>query len=275
MVIPFILGVYYSFTDWNTLSPNPNWLGLKNYTSMFSDISLLHSFIITVIFSAINITCVNVLAFFFSLLVTGKLKGTNVYRSGFFTPNLIGGLVLGFLWKFIFSQVIPAIGNTIGSEKIADIMFLADPNLALLAIAIVCTWQYAGYIMLIYIAGIQNISSSVIEASCIDGTTYFQRLRYIVFPMLASSFTIAIFLTLINSFKQFDVNVSLTGGGPARFFMGQAIKGTQLFAMNIYDQAFSYNQSAAAQARAVLFFLILVIVSLIQVYFNKKREVEL
>ncbi|MDR1704363.1 MAG: sugar ABC transporter permease [Clostridiales bacterium] len=275
MIIPFILGVYYSFTDWNAVSMNINWVGISNYREVFSNPRFLHSFYITTMYALLNIVAVNVVAFALALLVTGKLKGANFYRSGFFIPNLIGGLVLGFLWQFILNTVLPSTGSVMGIEWLRNLMPLAKPNQALGSIVVVSTWQYAGYIMMIYIAGIQNVSDSLLEAAQIDGATYFQRLRHILFPMIAPAFTIASFLTLVNSFKQFDVNVSLTNGGPPKTFMDMTVNSTDLLALNIYKEAFTYNRLYSAQARSVIFFIVLTGVSLIQVYFNKKREVEL
>lgn len=275
MIIPFFVGVYYSFTDWNAISSVINWVGIENYRGIFQDPGFLHSFYITTVYAVYNIVAVNVVAFGLALLVTTKLRGAKFYRSGFFVPNLIGGLVLGFLWQFVFNTVLPATGYAFEIEWLSRLLMLAVPGQALASIVIVSTWQYAGYIMLIYIAGINNVSESLMEAAQIDGATYWQRLRHILFPMIAPSFTISMFLTLINSFKQFDTNVSLTNGGPPTTFMNSTVMSTEFLALNIYKEAFSFNRLYAAQARAVIFFLIIVVISVIQVYFNKKREVEL
>lgn len=275
MIVPFVMGVYYSFTDWNATSTAVNWVGIDNYRSIFSDSKFVHAFLITSLFALLNILAVNIVSFALALLVTGSLKGTNFYRAGFFIPNLIGGLILGFVWQFIFNTVLPSTGYALNIEWLANLMFLAKSNSALAGIVIVNTWQYAGYVMLIYIAGIQNVPNSLLEAAQIDGATYMDRLKHILFPMIAPSFTVAAFLTIVNSFKQFDVNVSLTNGGPAKTFMGMTVNSTELLALNIYKEAFSFNKMYSGQARAVIFFLVLVVVSLVQVYFSKKREVEL
>jgi raffinose/stachyose/melibiose transport system permease protein len=221
---------------------------------------------------------INLVAFALALLVTSELRLKHIYRVGFFVPNLIGGLILGYIWQFIFNNAIPSLGNLIPSFK-----FLSDPNnlmlskntSALIAMVIVGTWQYAGYIMMIYIAAIENVPQELHEAAKIDGATPWIRLKAITIPMAAQAFTVTMFLTLVNSFKQFDVNVSLTSGGPSTMLFGKPILGTELIALNIYNTAFISNNLAQGQARAVVFFLVLAIISIIQVYVNKKKEIEL
>ena len=276
IIIPFFMGIYYSFTDWNAITGTTViWVGIKNYLAIMTDITFLHSFLVTVAYAVISIIVLNVCAFFLALLVTSKLKFKGIYRTGFFLPNVIGGLILGYIWQFIFNNAIPSFGGMIGSIWLKEHQFLADRNLALLAIVIVGTWQYAGYLMMIYVAAIQGIPDSLIEAAEIDGVNYGQRLRHIVFPLVAPAFTVSMFLTLINSFKQFDVNYSLTAGGPSGMFMGRALMTNQFLALNIYQTAFSYRQLAQGQAKAVVFFIVLAVISLIQVRANKKKEIEM
>ncbi len=280
IVIPFLLGVYYSFTNWSAtarLGGSLKAVGLRNFAGILKDPSFTYSFILTVVYTVLNMIVINVISFSLAMLVTRKLKGRNVYRAGFFVPNLIGGLILGYVWQFIFNNAIPSIGTMIGFASWADAenLLLAKSTTATIAMVLVGTWQYAGYIMVIYVAAIETIPQELVEAAQIDGASPFRRLRAITLPMTRQAFTITIFLTLVNSFKQFDVNVSLTGGGPSAMFLGQPIYGTQLLAMNIYNQGFKSNDMAGGQARAVVFFLVLVIVSIIQVSVNKKREIEL
>jgi len=276
IIIPFFLGMYYSFTDWNAITGTEvKWVGLRNFIAIMSDITFLHSFMITTLYAFFNIIVLNVVAFFLSLLVTSKLKFTNVYRSGFFLPNIIGGLILGYIWQFIFNNAIPSFGAAIGFNWLKENQFLANKSLSLLAIIIVGTWQYAGYIMMIYVAAIQTIPESLTESAQIDGANYMQRVRHIVFPMIIPAFTVSMFLTLINSFKQFDVNYSLNGGGPSGMFMGRALLTNQFLALNIYQTAFSLRQLAQGQAKAVIFFIVITVISLIQVRQNKKREIEM
>lgn len=267
MVVPFAFGVYYSLTDWDGLK-NAKFVGLANFAKILqNNPRFLYSVIITFVYSALNILLINAVALGLALLVTQKFRFTNVYRAGFFIPNLIGGLILGYIWQFIFNRVMPgALQN--------DFLMLAGRNTALLAIVIAGTWQYAGYIMMIYVTAIQNIPQALLEASTIDGANGLQRLRHIMIPMLAPAFTITTFLTLMYSFKQFDVNFSLTSGGPATLFKGQAIDGTELITMNIFNEAFSFYNMGLAQAKAVLFFFVLLGFSLVQVYWSKKKEIE-
>jgi len=280
IVIPFLLGVYYSFTNWSAtarLGGSLKAVGLRNFAGILKDPSFTYSFILTVVYTVLNMIVINVVSFSLAMLVTLKLRGRNVYRAGFFVPNLIGGLILGYVWQFIFNNAVPSIGTMLGLASWAnpDYLILARSSTALIALVVVGTWQYAGYIMVIYVAAIETIPQELVEAAQIDGASPFRRLRAITLPMTRQAFTITIFLTLVNSFKQFDVNVSLTGGGPSAMFQGQPIYGTQLLAMNIYNQGFKSNDMAGGQARAVVFFLVLVIVSIIQVSISKKREIEL
>jgi len=276
IVIPFILGIYYSFTDWNAITGTAvKWVGLTNYFAIKSDITFLHAFLITVVYAIMNIVVLNVCAFFLALLVTTKLKFKGIYRAGFFLPNLIGGLILGYIWQFIFNNAIPSLGSSIGFTWLKEHQFLADQNLALLAIVIVGTWQCAGYIMMIYVAAIQGIPDSLLEAAEIDGANFWQKLKAITFPLVAPAFTVSMFLTLITSFKQFDVNYSLTAGGPSGMFMGKAIMTNEFLALNIYQTAFAYRQLAQGQAKAIIFFVVIALISMIQVRANKKREIEM
>ena len=274
IIIPLIMGVYYSFTDWNAVPGTPiNWVGLDNYIEMFSDVTFLHSFLVTMAFSAISIVLINFLAFMFALLVTAKLKLAGLYRAGFFLPNLIGGIVLGYIWFFIFNNAIPAIGSAVGSDFFS-MSFLGNRFTSLAAMIIVTTWQMACYIMMIYVAAIQSVPASLLEAAQIDGAKYHQRLRHILMPLIAPAFTITLFLTLVNTFRMFDVNFALTAGGPSGIFMGQALRTTELLALNIFNTAHMFNDQAQGQARAIIFFILLLIISLVQVYFNKRKEIE-
>ncbi|HUX36882.1 MAG TPA: sugar ABC transporter permease, partial [Rectinemataceae bacterium] len=228
-------------------------------------------------YTIVNMVVINVVAFALALLVTSRLKGRNFFRAGFFVPNLIGGLILGYVWQFIFNSAIPELGTVLGIKAWADPnnLMLAKSYPALVAIVIAGTWQYAGYIMMIYVAAIENVPIELHEAAQIDGAGPLKRLLSITLPMASQAFTITLFLTLVNSFKQFDVNISLTAGGPSTIFLGKPIFGTELLAMNIYNTAFRSDNLAEGQARAVIFFIVLAIVATIQVYANKKKEIEL
>jgi raffinose/stachyose/melibiose transport system permease protein len=227
---------------------------------------------ITVAYTLINVLLVNLVSFFLSLLVTGQARLRNLYRAGFFVPNLIGGIVLGYIWQFLFNYVFTLAGATI---PFLGKSLIARADTVIWAMSFVNTWQYAGYIMMIYVASIQSVPTSVMEAASVDGASYFTRLRRVLIPMMANAFTISLFLTLTNSFKQFDMNFTLTNGGPSARFMGGAVKASQLLAMDIYNTANGSNKMAEAQAKSVVFFLVLVVFSLVQVYFNKRKEVEM
>ena len=273
IIIPFIYGIYYSFTNWQGTGAATAWVGLSNYAAIFQEPAFLHSFLITLLFTVLNVIAVNVVAFIISLLVTSEIRGRNVYRAGFFVPNLIGGIVLGLVWQFIFSNIVPQVGAAIGSKLLSKSL-ISNKDTVMATMVIVNTWQYAGYIMLIYVASIQGISKSVLEAAEVDGATYWKRITKIQIPLMANAFTISLFLTLTNSFKMYDVNVALTNGGPTAVFMKKPVMASELLALNIYQTAFKYNNMAQGQAKAVIFFVVLTIFSIIQVSYNKSKEIE-
>ena len=291
VIVPFLLGIYYSLTDFRGIG-DPNLVWFENYQEIFTDFRYYYSFYRTALYSILNIIAINVVAFSLAVLVTQKLKIKNIMRAGFFMPNLIGGLVLGYIFQFIYSQAVKAIGawdiivSLFGEPILQDNMLTSGATNSMIAIIIVVTWQYAGYIMMIYIAAIQNIPQQLVEASKIDGANAFQRLRTITLPLVAQAFTVAMFLTLTTSFKQFDTIFSMTGGGPTDklpgFFVNMFGLTTQppvptldLMAVNIYNEAFAFSNFGVGQAKAIIFFVILLVISLVQVYYNKRREVEL
>ncbi len=267
IICPFFLGIWYSLTDYNGISSTINYVGFANYQNMFAAPEFTYSFLITLLYTVINVVLVNVVSFLLSLLVTSNLRLRNVYRAGFFVPNLIGGIVLGYIWQFLFNNVFVSIGLTPSS-------LISKSSSVIWAMSLVNTWQYAGYIMMIYVASIQSVPASLLEAASVDGAPYLTRLRKILIPLMANSFTISLFLTLTNSFKQFDLNYALTNGGPSMRFAGKVVKSSQLLAMNIYDTAITAKKLSEGQAKSVVFFLVLVVFSLVQVYFNKRREIE-
>lgn len=278
IIIPFLLGIYYSFTNWSAAAGENTlkFVGFENYKKSLEDPRFLYSFGVTLIYTVACVVAMNVVAFLLALLVSNNLRGKNIYRAGFFLPNLIGGLVLGYVWQFLFNAGVPALGAALHIEYLTkpENLLMANTTGALIAMVIVSTWQYAGYIMMIFVAAIESIPPEVLEAAEIDGARSGARLRHIIVPMVAQAFTVTLFLTLVNSFKQFDINVSLTSGGPSTMFRGQAIPGTQLLALSIYNTAFTALDLAQGQARAVIFFVVLSIVSIIQVRTNQKREIE-
>ena len=281
VIVPFFMGVYYSFTNWSGLNTGRQlFIGLENYVRLFQDFRFFFSFIRTVTYSILNIIAINAVAFGLALVVTQKLKLKNVYRAGFFMPNLIGGLVLGYIWQFIYNRAIVEFGG------VFETSILSNGTSAMIGLIIVVTWQYAGYIMMIYIAALQNVPVDLIEASKIEGANAFQRLRHILLPLVAQAFTISLFLTLVTSFKQFDTVQSLTQGFPSMLLpqwimnaygvtVTQTVFSLDLIASDIYKEAFTRYNMGFGQAKAIVFFVILAMISLVQVYVNKRREVEM
>lgn len=276
VIIPFLMGVFYSLTDWTAIAGEEvHWVGLANYQEMFSDVTFQYSFIRTFIFTLLSAVIINVVALFLAVLVTRKIKFKGFFRAGFFLPNLIGGLVLGYIWQFVFKSVVPALGGALGIPAMEKLLLLADPTLTLFGLIMAFTWQYAGYIMMIYVAALLNVPQELIEASEIDGAGFWKRFRNVTMPLIAQAFTITTFLTLVNSFKQYDIIIALTNGGPSTVFKSEAVNSTELLAVHIYNVAFKYNDMAQGQARAIIFFLILSIVSIAQVRYNQRKEVEM
>lgn len=263
VIIPLIYGFYYSFTTWNGIDV-PRFIGFSNYITIFQDKNFLLSLWFTTKFAIVSVILINIVGFLLALLVTQKLKLSNLFRTVFFMPNLIGGLILGFIWQFIFIEGFSSLGNLIGVEALKG--WLSTTKTGFWGLVILTVWQMAGYIMIIYIAHLESIPQELIEAASIDGASSFQKIKHIVFPLVAPAFTVSMFLTLSNSFKLYDQNFSLTGGAP--------YNSTQMVAMNIYKTAFTENKMAYAQSKAIIFFIIVAIISLTQVYYNKKKEVE-
>lgn len=273
VIIPLVLGIGYSFTDWNGIRTK-GFVGFDNYARMFRQPGFLWSILITFLFVVFNIILVNLVAFLLALLCTSKIKGLGFFRAAYFLPNLIGGIVLGYIWQFIFSNVITKFTTALFDSRYS---MLSETKTAFIGIVIVYIWQYAGYIMLIYITGLNTIPGDVLEASSIDGANATQTLFNIKIPMIAPTITICTFLTLTSAFKQFDVNLALTNGtGSVANFMGNYLtNGTEMLALNIYSTAVINNEYAFGEAKAVLFFIILAVVSIVQVRISNKKEVEL
>jgi len=266
VLIPFFTGVYYAFTDWNGVNGTINWVGLDNFKYLFTDDKQFQqSFWITTKYTAVAIILTNIVGFILSLLVTKMLKTRNMLRTVFFMPNLIGGLLLGFVWQFIFVKGFASIGQITGIS-LFELPWLGDAKTAFWGIVIVSVWQGAGYIMLIYTAALQNVPQELIEAAKIDGANRWQILRHITMPMVAPAVTVCLFLTISWSFKVFDVNLSLTNGGP--------FKSTEMLALNIYTEAFVNNRYGLGEAKALIFFLVVAAITIIQVTYTKKKEVE-
>lgn len=255
-IIPFVMGVVLSFCKFTTVT-NAHFVGVTNYIKAFSNKDFLNALWFTSKFTVVSVITVNVFAFILAYALTRGIKGTNLFRTTFFMPNLIGGIVLGYIWQLIINGVLAKFNVTI----------TADPKYGFWGMVVLMNWQLIGYMMIIYIAGIQNIPTELVEAAKIDGATKFQTLVKITVPMVMSSITICLFLTLTNSFKLFDQNYALTAGGPA--------KQTQMLALDIYTTFYGRNGwEGVGQAKAVIFFLIVGALALTQLYFTRRKEVE-
>ena len=257
-VIPFIMGIYLSFCKFNTIT-DAEWVGVKNYIDIFTkDKSFIHALLRTTKFTIFSVILINVGAFVLALLLTKKIPGTNFFRTIFFMPNLIGGIVLGYIWKETLDTI---------TRKLFHLPFTySAKDYGFWGLLIVMCWQLMGYMMIIYIAGIQNIPEDVIEAAKIDGATPFQILYKITIPLVMPSFTICLFLTLSNSFKLYDQNYALNGNSSK----------TSLLAMDIYKTFYGASSYAEGrgQAKAVIFFLIVACITFVQLRLTRSKEVE-
>ncbi|MCY9515568.1 carbohydrate ABC transporter permease [Paenibacillus apiarius] len=266
VVIPFLLGMYYSFTDWNGVSGTVAWVGLDNFTQIFAkDSDFFPAFWFTTKFTIVGVVLTNLLGFALAYVLTKPLKLRNALRTIFFMPNVIGGLLLGFIWQFIFVKGFSAIGDATGIGFF-NLPWLGDEITAFWGIIIVFVWQTAGYLMVIYIAAMTNVPKDVMEAAEIDGATRGQVLRHVIVPLIMPAVTVCLFLAISWSFKMFDLNLSLTKGGP--------FKSTESVALNIYLEAFQNNRYGLGTAKAFLFFIIVAVITLIQVRITKSKEVE-
>lgn len=260
------MGMYYSFTDWNGVSGNVSWVGFQNFKMIFTnDPDFWSSFWFTVRFTVLGVVLTNVVGFFLAYLLTKPLKTRNMLRTIFFMPNVIGGLLLGFIWQFIFIKGFATMGDMTG-WSFFNLPWLGDATTGFWAIVMVFIWQSSGYLMVIYIASLSNVSKEVLEAAEIDGASRMQVLRNIIVPLIMPAVTIGLFLAISWSFKMFDLNLSLTKGGP--------FKSTESVAMNIYNEAFLNNRYGLGTAKALLFFVIVALITVIQVRVTKSKEVE-
>lgn len=265
VMVPFLYGVYLTLTDWNGVSKEKNFIGLVNFAGVMKDTQFWSSLALTFKYVIAVVILVNVLAFAIAYLLTRGIKGQNFFRAGFFTPNLIGGIVLGYIWQFVFSRVFVNIGESTG-WSFFEASWLSDPDKAFLALVVVSVWQLSGYMILIYVAGFMGLSKDVMEAASIDGASGWVKLKNIIMPLMMSSITICLFLTLSRAFMVYDVNLSLTAGAPYGT--------TEMAAMHVYEKAFTSRQFGVGQAEAFILFIIVSCISGLQVYFTKKREVE-
>ena len=256
-VIPFAMGLYLSFCEFTTVT-NAKWVGIENYVKAFSSRQgFIDAFIFTAGFTVVSIVTINLLAFTIALWLTRKLKGTNFFRTVFFMPNLIGGIVLGYTWQSMINAVLTKYGTTL----------VANAKFGFIGLVILMNWQMIGYMMIIYIAGLQNVPPELIEAAKIDGATSWQTLIKVKVPMVMSSITICMFLTLSNCFKLFDQNLALTNGAP--------MHKTEMLALNIFNTFYGKSSyEGVGQAKAVVFFIIVAVIALGQLRATRSKEVE-
>jgi raffinose/stachyose/melibiose transport system permease protein len=264
MGIPLVYGVYLTFTSWDGVSNARPFVGLANYSKAFADSGYWQSLNLTVVYSVISVVLINVLAFLLAYLVTSGIKGQNFFRAGFFIPNLIGGIVLGYVWKFVFNRAFVALASA--SSATFAVSPLSTAHGALFCLIIVSVWQYAGFMMLIYIAGFMGVDSSLKEAALIDGCSGSQAMWHVTIPLMRASFVQCIFLSTTRCFMVYDVNLSLTNGEP--------FNSSVMAAMHVYNEAFLYKNYGVGQAESLVLFIICAVIGMLQVYFGKKGEVE-
>ena len=256
---PFLQGLYLSLCKFTTVS-NATFVGFSNYAQALADETFRSSFFFTVVFAVVSTLLINVIAFMIALKLTEEIKGTTIFRTVFYMPNLIGGIVLGYIWNILINCVLSALGKP---------LLALNTNAGFWGIIILMCWQQIGYMMIIYIAGLQNVPTDVLEAASIDGASPWQTLFKIRIPMVMSSITICLFLTITNSFKLFDQNLALTGGDPAH--------STEMLALNIYQTFYARSGpqwKGIGQAKAVIFFILVVVIALSQLRLTRSKEVQ-
>ncbi|OWR26667.1 ABC transporter permease [Saccharibacillus sp. O23] len=267
LLIPMIGAFYYSFTDWNGLNRDYDLIGFANFVEVFKeDPDFVNSLWFTLKYVIVMVVLQNVFALFLAVLIESRTRSKGLFRTLFFMPNMISVIISAFMWTFIFSQVLPQIAEKTAFTFLNQ-SWIGDPKFSFYSILIVSLWNGVGYMMIIYLAGLQGVPQSLKEAAVIDGANAWQRFRSVTLPMIAPAITICLFLTLNSSFKVFEVVYGLTGGGPGR--------STQVVTMNIYEEAFSNNfRYGYASAKSIILFALVLILTLIQVGVTKKREVE-
>jgi len=265
LLIPLLYGVYLTFTNYRPIADSYEFVGLSNFIAVFSDKEFLAQFLKTLRYVLYSALFSNLTAFLLAYLLTSNVKAQNFFRACFFTPNLIGGIVLGYIWKFIFANVITSIGKSLDYSPLSTSM-LTNPDRAIMAMIIVTVWQYAGYLMMIYIAGFVGIPKDIAEAAEIDGATGLKKLIKVTVPLMVPSFIICFFISVSRGFMAYDLNLALTDGDP--------YGSTRLASMHIYQKAFQANQYAVGQAEALILFIVVAIVAVTQVLLTKRFEVE-
>ena len=255
-IVPFIMGIWLSFCKFTTVT-DATFVGFSNYINAFQDTIFRHSFWYTALFAIVSLVVINVIAFALAMALTQKIRGTNIFRTIFFMPNLIGGIVLGYIWQLIFNGILARYSTALA----------LDEWYGFWGLIILVSWQQIGYMMIIYIAGLQSIPGEVIEAAKIDGATGIQRLFRVTIPMMMPSITICTFLSITNGFKLFDQNLSLTAGEPSKM--------SEMLALNIFNTFYGRTGwEGVGQAKAVIFFIIVVIIGMIQLRATRSKEVQ-
>ena len=263
-IYPFLHGIYLSFCTFKTTS-DAKFVGISNYIKAFADPGFLHAFWFTALFTVVSVIAINVLAFLVAYVLTSGIRGANAFRTVFFMPNLIGGVILGYIWQLIFNGILQNYGTNIKLNS----------TFGFWGLVILLCWQQVGYMMIIYISGLNSIPDSLYEAARVDGATRGQILRRVTLPMMMPSITICTFLTLTNSFKLFDQNLALTAGEPGIQSAGNTIYSTEMLALNIYNTFYqNANTRGVGQAKAVIFFLLVAVIALAQLYATRRKEVQ-
>ena len=261
-VWPFMQGIWLSFCNFNT-PKDWEWVGPANYVKVFSDAGFMNAFKNTAGFAVVSIIIINLIAFFVAYALTQKMRGSNLFRTVFFMPNLIGGVVLGYIWSMIFDGILAKYNTYLTSNA----------TYGFWGLVILVAWQQIGYMMIIYVAGFQSVPEDMLEAAVIDGANRWETLFHVIVPNMMGSIAVCTFLTLTNSFKMFDQNMALTGGAPSVMANGAKIDMTELLALNIYSTYnINKNYHGVAQAKAVIFFILVAVLALAQQYVTRKKE---
>lgn len=265
IIAPFVYGIYMTFFQWDGISASMPFVGKANYIAVIQDSKFWASIWLTIKYVILVVVLVNVVAFFLAYLVTSGIRGQNFFRTSFFTPNLIGGIVLGFIWQFVFNNVVTGLGGKLGIS-LFDTSWLGDEQKAFWALIVVSVWQYSGYMMVIFVAGLMNVPKDILEASTIDGASAWLRLRKMILPLMVPSFIVTIFLSLQRGFMVYDINFALTKGGP--------FGSTTMASMYVFNKAFRSYDYGLGQSEAFVLFFVVALATILQVYFSKKLEVE-
>jgi raffinose/stachyose/melibiose transport system permease protein len=266
MIIPFFYGIWISFVKWDGIGNNFTFVAFKNYEKLMKSAKFFQSLNRTALYTVGTVALSNILALALGLLLTSALKGRNFFRTAIFVPNVIGGVAMGYIWKYIFHYGFTAVGKSLGIEWLSKSM-LSSPTPAMIALIVVSSWQLSAYLMIIYVAGFTNVPGELVEAAKVDGASPWRTFWNVRLPMIRSSITICLFLAIVRSFMVFEVNMSLTDGGP--------YNSTEMIAYRIYNTAFVSLKFGHAQAQAVVLFIIVAAISVLQAYFTSRKEVEL